>query len=263
MLDWYQTNLVDTGRAGVAAILLSFLVTFAVTRYVTRSIRSAQASGADGKGVMKNFTIGGVHVHHVVFGIILILVTGLLEFAYQPDSPWLELLGVGFGAGAALTLDEFALWLHLDDVYWSNEGRKSIDAVIYAAIITGLLVLGVSPFGLDEDDGFIGRAVSVVIILINLVLAIICMRKGKRLLGIVGVFLPLVITVPCSIRLAKPDSGWARKHYTTRPKKLARSEARFPPNRRARWDRFRDLIGGAPEKPAPPAEVGGAESRST
>jgi len=61
---------------------------------------------------------------------VLVLVAALLEFAYQPDSPGQEILGAVFGAGAALTLDEFALWLHLEDVYWQREGRESVRAVL-------------------------------------------------------------------------------------------------------------------------------------
>ena len=72
---------------------------------------------------------GGVHIHHLVFGIVLLMLAGFLDFAFQPDSPWLEILAVAFGIGAGLTLDEFALWLHLEDVYWAEEGRRSVDAI--------------------------------------------------------------------------------------------------------------------------------------
>ena len=65
---------------------------------------------------------GGLHIHHLVFGIVLMMVAGFLGFAIQPDSPWLEILAGLFGIGVGLTLDEFALWLYLEDVYWSEEG---------------------------------------------------------------------------------------------------------------------------------------------
>ena len=84
--------------------------------------------------------IGGVHVHHQVWGILLVLVVGLLTFRFRPESPWVEVMATLFGVGAALALDEFALWLHLEDVYWSEEGKKSIDAVMIAAVFG--LVLG-------------------------------------------------------------------------------------------------------------------------
>ena len=67
---------------------------------------------------------------------------GILEFALQPGSPGLEVIAFCFGAGAALTLDEFALVLHLEDVYWTGEGRKSIDAIILGVTFMTLLLTG-------------------------------------------------------------------------------------------------------------------------
>ena len=63
------------------------------------------------------------------------------------------MLAVLFGAGAALTLDEFALWLHLEDVYWSREGRSSVDAVLIALVVGALLLLGANPFDADRGLG--------------------------------------------------------------------------------------------------------------
>ena len=68
-----------------------------------------------------------------MWGILLVLAAGLLQFRYSPRSPWAEVLAALFGAGAALTLDEFALWFNLDDVYWSKTGRQSIDAILMGA----------------------------------------------------------------------------------------------------------------------------------
>jgi hypothetical protein len=89
-------------------------------------------------------TKGGLHLHHLVWGIVLILVSGFLNFVLRPSSPGLEILAAAFGVGAGLTLDEFALWVHLEDVYWSTEGRASIDAVVVAALLGGLIVLGIA-----------------------------------------------------------------------------------------------------------------------
>jgi hypothetical protein len=61
------------------------------------------------------------------------MVSGFLNFVLEPGSPGEEVLAALFGVGAGLTLDEFALWIHLEDVYWSSEGRSSIDAVVVAA----------------------------------------------------------------------------------------------------------------------------------
>ena len=67
--------------------------------------------------------------------------------------PPLEVTAIVFGIGAALTLDEFALWLHLDDVYWSEQGRQSIDAVIVFAIVSGFMVLGAYPVSFEDAGG--------------------------------------------------------------------------------------------------------------
>ena len=84
----------------------------------------------------------------------LFLIVAMLEFTYQPQSPWVEVLGGLFGIGAALTLDEFALWLHMEDVYWTSAGRKSIDAVVVAIVLMCALLLGSTPFGVSEaEDG--------------------------------------------------------------------------------------------------------------
>ena len=131
-------------RAGLillAAMLLSFLF----IRTSARLMRSPKVPWWPGSVVSE----GGLHVHHLVFGIVLLLGTGF-GLALSPTSPWLELLAGGFGIGAGLTLDEYALWLHLEDVYWAEEGRRSVDAVVVAALIGGLLLLGFLPFSTDS-----------------------------------------------------------------------------------------------------------------
>ena len=95
---------------------------------MTRRIRAQKASSSAEQSrppkrkALADIYIGGIHVHHQVWGILLVLVTGLLQFRYSPAPPWSEVLAALFGAGAALTLDEFAMWLYLDDVYW---GRRA------------------------------------------------------------------------------------------------------------------------------------------
>jgi hypothetical protein len=131
--------LVGDGRALAAWMVAAFLVTFLVTRFVTHAIRS-------GRGRFRNASMGGVHVHHQVYGIFLMLMTGAAEFTYRPDGPWVQVLAVLFGSGAVLTLDEFALWLRLDDVYWSEEGRASVDAVLVALVAACRLARPASPW---------------------------------------------------------------------------------------------------------------------
>lgn len=79
---------------------------------------------------------GGRHIHHLVFGILILLLVGYGWLADigtgENESSILlsRLMAILYGAGAALTLDEFALWLNLRDVYWSAQGRSSIDAIV-------------------------------------------------------------------------------------------------------------------------------------
>jgi hypothetical protein len=114
---------------------VGFLVTFGVVRGITHLIRA-------GVGPFHNVTSGGLHIHHLVWGILLLLLVGyvwLLEIGV--GSSWVaSLSAVAFGVGAALALDEFALWLNLRDVYWEQQGRQSIDAVV---IFAALLSVGV------------------------------------------------------------------------------------------------------------------------
>jgi hypothetical protein len=187
-------------------------------------------------------TEGGLHVHHLVFGIVLLLATGF-GLALQPPSPWLEILAAGFGIGAGLTLDEYALWLHLEDVYWAEEGRRSVDAVVIAALLGGLLLMGFLPF--STDDGVIPIILSVLVVLAISAVAIL---KGKIVMGVAGVLFPIVGLIG-AIRLAKPDSPWGQRRYEPGSRKLARAERRYERHTR-RYQSFQDRVAGAPEGPA-------------
>jgi hypothetical protein len=220
-------------RALVGWMLASFLVTFLATRAITRAIRT-------GRGPFRNAKVGGVHVHHQVYGIFLLLGAGTAEFTYRPPTPWSDLLAILFGMGAALTLDEFALWLHLEDVYWEREGRGSVDAALVAMIVGLLLLVGVNPFG---DDAGGRESVTAVGVVGNLVFALVAILKGRPVLGVVGVFVPFLALV-AALRLARPTSPWARSRYDDR--RMARARRRFPPGRRTRWDRLVDVFAGAP-----------------
>src|SRR5919108_3809583 len=135
-------------RRDAFVVLVAFLASFGFIRMSTRLMRSPRVPWWPG-----SVKTGGVHVHHLVFGIVLLMVAGFLEFAFRPDSPWQEILAAGFGIGIGLTLDEFALWLHLEDVYWAEEGRRSIDAVIIATIVAAAVVVGAAPPAGSTDDG--------------------------------------------------------------------------------------------------------------
>jgi hypothetical protein len=231
-----------TGRRELVAwLVLGFLTTFLVTRFVTHAIRA-------GRGPFADASVGGVHVHHEVYGIFLLLGAGTAEFAYRPGGAWGGLLAVLFGAGAALALDEFALWLHLEDVYWSREGRSSVDAVLIASVVGVLLLIGANPFDADRARGEGPVAVTV---LVNLCFAVVAILKGRVVLGVIGVFVPLVALVGAA-RLARPASPWARRRYRPNGAAAARSRRRFPSGRRNRWDALVDLFAVAPPA-APPA----------
>jgi hypothetical protein len=107
---------------------LSFFFTFASVRALTHAIRR-------GIGPFHNVsTRGGLHIHHAVWGIGSLLLVGYLwnaQFGIGQRHPTASrTLSAAFGAGSALTLDEFALWLNLRDVYWAKQGRESVDAVV-------------------------------------------------------------------------------------------------------------------------------------
>jgi hypothetical protein len=225
-------------------MFLAILVTFLVTRTVTRLIRSG---GAGGVG-FSNVKIGGNHVHHQVFGILIIIGTGITLISKTPRGAWLDLAAAVFGVGVGLTVDEFALWLHLEDVYWTDQGRKSVDAIFCVLVITGALVGG---------TGFIKGAIgtvawwgSVGVIAVNLLLCVICLLKGKVVTGVIGLFIGLVALVG-AIRLAKPDSWWAQRFYASRPRRALRARRRDE-RHGDRWNRLRDLIAGAPSRQQEP-----------
>ena len=89
------------------------------------------------------------------------LSSGFLAFAAPLDAPWWHLIAICFGVGAGFTVDEFALWVRLEDVYWSEQGRMSFDAVVCTLAFAALVVLGTRPFGLDEPTSIAGTAIIV------------------------------------------------------------------------------------------------------
>ena len=151
----------DGARVGFI-LFAGFVLSFGFIRFSTRMIRK-QVSWWPG-----NIDTGGVHVHHMVFGIVLLLLCGFLNFALDPQAPWVEVLAAGFGIGAGLTLDEFALWLHLEDVYWADRGRQSIEATAIAVAIAAMVLLGVAPFDVQNQEGDV--AVFAGVVIVNLLL---------------------------------------------------------------------------------------------
>ena len=229
-------------RAPAMLVLIAFLISFAFIRTSARMIRSPRFQWWPGNVE----TDSGLHIHHLVWGISLLLVSGFVCFATAFEAPWKQLTAVGFGIGAGLTLDEFALWLRLEDVYWAREGRASLDAIVLATVFAIVVMLGIQPLGLDDPSDKIGVALAV---LVFAGIAAVSFLKGRYILGILALHIPLV-GLYTALRLATPDSPWA--HWRYRGDKLERSEHRFRPDRPAarRRNRFLDFIGGKPSQPS-------------
>jgi hypothetical protein len=136
----YDSHIVAPGKEQAFWLLISFLVTFTIVRIITHAIRADH-------GPFRDIRVKGRHLHHLVPGILLILISGYLSVALHLRFTR-TLDAIVFGLGAALTLDEFALWLNLKDVYWEKQGRDSIDIVTIAAILASLVVVG-SGFWVD------------------------------------------------------------------------------------------------------------------
>ena len=222
-------------RAGFLA-LAAFLGSFLFIRTSARLMRSPRVPWWPG-----SVSTGGVHLHHLVWGIVLILISGFLGFAVNPVSPWDDVLAALFGIGAGLTLDEFALWVHLKDVYWTEEGRVSFDAVVVAAVLGGLVVLGLAPFDVRGNTSSVSTLF--VAVTIAVLLSTLAILKGKPLLGLIGIFIPVVSLIG-AIRLASPGSWWARRVYRG-GRKQERSQTRWS-RIEARRRRIGDIIAGTP-----------------
>jgi hypothetical protein len=236
----FSSHFLDVRYQRVGFVLLgAFLCTFLFIRTSARLIRSPRVPWWPGSVT----TGSGLHLHHLVWGIVLMMITGFAAFITPQSSPSTEMIAAGFGIGMGLTLDEFALWIYLRDVYWEEEGRKSFDAVVVAAVIGGLIVLGVAPFDLPNNASSLETLAFTV--LVDVGLAALAILKGRYLLGLLGIFIPFASLVG-AMRLATPDSAWARRFYSPEGSKLARSRARFA-RLRHREKRVADAIAGAPE----------------
>jgi lysyl-tRNA synthetase class 2 len=214
----YERAIVDTDRQPEFLFFVAFLLTFGFIRTSAHLIR-AQVSWWPG-----NVEVGGTHIHHLVWGILLLLIAGYVGVAIAPPSPWHEIVTVLFGVGTGLTLDEFALWLNLKDVYWSQQGRRSIDAVIVATTVTGMVLVGFTAWvdvATEVEDAVFALVGAFGVITIGAV--VVNLAKEKFGMAIVGLFIPPVGVVG-ALRLGRPGSLWARLY---RESKRGRARARF------------------------------------
>ena len=243
--DFWNDQIVAEGKDGVFLVLAGFLLSFGFIRMSTRLMRSPKVPWWPGSVVSES----GVHVHHLVFGIVTMMIAGASGFIAMGDQPWTDICAFAFGVGAGLTIDEFALWVYLEDVYWSEEGRISIDATVIATAVMALIILGFTPFTFETGslDEFFG---SIVAALVVLALISICFAKQRLLHGVVGFFV-FPVALYGAVRIGKPGSPWARRLYgARRPAKQAKAVDRFRADRRTERfkNAFRDIVGGKPSQ---------------
>ncbi len=245
----YEDHIYDNGKEPLLFLFVAFIIAFALTRLYTRLARSRGWGSAN---------VSGVHMHHMVPGVILMVVCGILGFSTLTNGDVAyELVAIGFGVGAALTLDEFAMILHLKDVYWEEEGRTSMNAMFMGVAFAGLLLVVSSPFGVDDDAKQAGALTVFLIVFFNLTFAVISFLKKKPILGTIAIVFPFFSILP-AVRYAKPGSPWAHWFYDPARAKTPSARARREfktysstwrftqgwPGRFERW--FSDLVGGAP-----------------
>ncbi|MBT3150938.1 hypothetical protein HTV45_08555 [Streptomyces sp. CHD11] len=246
MGHWLDRNIIEPGKLPLLLALAAFVLTFLITRVITRLIRA-------GKGPFGNVKAGSLHVHHVVPGVVLTVIGGFGAVAGGRHGFGSAFSAVVFGIGAGLVLDEFALILHLDDVYWSEAGRKSVEMVVLTAALVGLLLAGFAPFGVNDlsEEELQNRAGAVASISVNFLFALIALSKGKARTAVFGVIIPVVALIG-TLRLARPGSPWARRLYRRRPRARARATLRAYHHDR-RWSGPRraisDWLGGKPDPP--------------
>jgi hypothetical protein len=235
----YDLVVADDHRQHAFVCLIALLISFFLIRTSARMTRAFTwwPGGVE--------TGDGVHLHHFVWGIFLMLGSGFAGIGLHLHEPWGGIDAAIFGVGAGLTLDEFALWTRLEDVYWSEQGRSSLEAVTIVSVVGALVVIGVQPFDLDAPASAITVSAAIGI---SLLVAVTAFLKGRILLGTVGLFI-LPVGLLGAIRIAHPSSPWARRRYPAGSRRLTTAERRFddPTRRGARLRRrLADLVGGRP-----------------
>ncbi len=233
----YDLVVADHGRQHAFVCLAAMLGSFLAIRTSARMTRRFTwwPGGVE--------TADGMHLHHFVWGIFLMLGAGFVGLGVHMGEPWDGIVAAVFGVGAGFTLDEFALWTRMEDVYWHAEGRSSLEAVAVVATVGALVVIGVRPFELDDP----GSAVTVsAVIVVSLLAAVVAILKGRIALGAIGLFL-LPVGLLGAIRLARPGSPWARRRYAAGSERMRRCQRRFERESRLS-QRLSDAIGGAPSE---------------
>jgi hypothetical protein len=261
VLHWFEHDIIGRGRLPLLCCLVAFILTFFVTRTFVRLIRRRQGSGRPPRWwEPRNLHIGSKHIHHVVVGVVLVMISGITLVTLSVNGNEAEFTAVAiiFGIGAALVLDEYALILHLSDVYWEEDGRTSVDAVFAAIAVGGLLVLGLHPLMFfislwqDTTHSTLLRAGVVFAMALTLPLAVLVVLKGKVWTGLIGMFFVPLLVIG-AIRLSRPQAPWARYLYMRRLDKMSRAlqrerTLRRPVVRAKLWLQY--TIAGTPRVPS-------------
>lgn len=262
MTDWFHHTVVETGHVPLFCFFTMVVVSFGLVRLAVRLIR-AHARNRSGKAKPR-----GVHIHHMVYGVVLMVGAGITGYAV-PDRMVAgeSATAAVFGIGTALVLDEFALILHLEDVYWSEAGRASVDAVFVALAVTAMLLFGLRPdlgveqalrHGLTGGWGPVVAVAASIACLITLAFVVVTLLKGKIWTGLLGLFVPptIVVVVVGAVRLARPHSPWARWRYRGGPRAQAkmaqaqRRERQYQQGPLAGLGVYlQNLVGGRPDGP--------------
>ena len=249
MASWWHRDVIEPGKLPLLICFAAFVITFLTTRGITRAIRA-------GRGPFHNISDGGTHVHHAVPGIVLLVAGAFLALDSAPHSATVVVAAAAVGTGTSLVLDEFALILHLQDDYWTAEGRVSVEMVSLAFGCLGFMLIGLAPFGVNDmgDAELAVRIGADAATALTLAQIIVCVLKGKFKLALFGIFVPPLAWIG-ALRLARPGSRWARRRYGSR--RLERATERAAAFD-ARWDpvldRISNFVAGKPSSPGPAAK---------
>ena len=239
MSEWWHDDVVAQGKLPLLILFGTFVLTFLVTRAITRLIRA-------GRGPFRNVTHNGMHVHHSVPGIALLVIGAFVAVGAQTTAVNCVAAAL-VGVGTSLVLDEFALILHLSDVYWAAEGRTSVEMVSLAAACLGFALVGITPISAATATGTGGvlRFTALGAVVLHYLLVVVAVLKGKYRFALIGCFVPLFAWA-AGLHLARPGSWWGRHYGPERRARAAARAARFD----ARWDplldRLSDIVAGHP-----------------
>jgi hypothetical protein len=261
VLHWFEYDIIGRGRLPLLCCLIAFILTFFVARTFVRLIRRRKGTDRPPRWwEPRNIHVGSKHIHHVVIGVVLVMISGvtLVTLSVNGNTAEFTATAIVFGIGAALVLDEYALILHLSDVYWEEDGRTSVDAVFAAVAVGGLLVLGLHPLMFflslwqDTTHSVVLRAGVVLAMALMLPLAVLVVLKGKVWTGLIGMFFVPLLVIG-AIRLSRPQAPWARYLYMSRLNKMSRAlqrerTLRRPVVRAKLWLQY--AIAGTPRVPS-------------